>query len=100
MSSADVISAASAKLQSLVAPVDGGAGADVSYDERFESLKGEVEKMTSIAGGRVDWATITTNAADILSDKGKDFRVAMYYLTARAHLDGVYGLLEGFVVLA
>src|SRR6516162_5130723 len=95
----DVINATKEKLDSLLAPIDGGAGADISYDELFDKVKTEVEKLTSMSGGKVDWGSISSTSEELLSDKGKDFRVALYYAAARANLDGVTGLLDGFVVL-
>ena len=40
----DVINAAKEKLEPLIAPIDGGAGADISYDEGFDKVKSEIEK--------------------------------------------------------
>ena len=42
---------------------------------------------------------MAVGADELLSEKWKDFRVALYYATAKAHTDGVSGLLDGFVVL-
>src|SRR3954452_10129884 len=100
MAAQDVIDASKAKLEAMLAPIDGGAGADISYDEGFEKVKSEVEKMTSMSGGKVDWAMIVSTSDELLSDKGKDFRVALYYAAARAQLDGIAGLLDGYVVLS
>src|SRR6185437_2171298 len=100
MSVDDVINESKAKLESLIAPIDGGAGADISYDELFEKVKAEVEKLTSMSGGKVDWSSIASTSEELLSDKGKDFRVALYYGAARAEMDGVRGLLDAFVLLS
>ena len=99
MPTVDAITDVRERLGPLIAPINGGVGADVSYDEAFERMKVEVEKLTSMVGGKVDWAAIASNAQDILTERGKDFRVALYFLAARTHLDGLLGLLEGFVVL-
>src|SRR5262249_5798342 len=98
MAAEDVINATKEKLESLLAPIDGGAGADISYDEMFEKVKAEVEKLTSMAGGKVDWPMISSSSEEILTDKGKDFRVGLYYAAARAQIDGVAGLFDGFFV--
>ena len=96
----DVINDTKTKLEAMLAPIDGGAGADISYDELFEKVKAEVEKLTSMSGGKVDWNSISTSCDELLSDKGKDFRVGLYYAAARLHLDGVPGLFDGFLVLS
>lgn len=95
----DLISECKSKLSSLLEPIDGGVGADVSYDESFDKLKNEVDKSQSLTGGKIDWAGIVTGADEILSEKSKDFRVALYYATAKTQLDGLSGLLEGLVLL-
>src|SRR4051794_1855734 len=95
----DVLNQTKEKLEALLAPIGGGAGADVSYDELFDKMKNEVEKITSISGGKVDWNGIVSNGEELLGEKGKDFRVALYYAAARANIEGVTGLLDGFVLL-
>src|SRR5580692_1176151 len=96
----DLINETKAKLEALLAPIDGGAGADISYDEAFEKVKAEVEKLTSMSGGKVDWHAISASSEELLTDKGKDFRVALYYAAARANIEGVAGLFDGLVVLS
>src|SRR5512140_533863 len=96
----DVINASKAKLEAMLAPIDGGAGADISYDETFEKVKAEVEKMTSMSGGKIDWGLISSSSEELLTDKGKDFRAALYYAAARGHTDGIAGFLDGFVLLS
>jgi len=96
----DVINATKEKLEAVLAPIDGGAGADISYDEGFEKVKSEVEKMTSMSGGKTDWNVIIATSEELLGEKGKDFRVALYYAAARVNTEGVAGLLAGFVVLS
>src|SRR5262245_36646902 len=99
MSVEDVISEAKVRLEELIAPINGGVGADVTYDETFDLVKNEIEKLQSLAGGKVDWHAIATNSAEILTDKGKDFRVALYYAAACAQTGGLVGLLDGFLLL-
>src|ERR1700729_481459 len=100
MAGEDVVNASKEKLEALLAPIDGGAGADISYDEMFDKVKAEVEKLTSMSGGKVDWNAISASSEELLSDKGKDFRVALYYAAARANIEGIPGLFDGFVVLS
>jgi type VI secretion system protein VasJ len=99
MATDDVISASKSRLETLIEPINGGVGADISYDEAFDKLKNEVDKMQSLSGGKVDWGGIISGADEILTDKSKDFRVALYYAAGKAQLDGMTGLLDGLVLL-
>src|SRR5262245_28702074 len=96
----DVISLSKDRLEALLAPINGGVGADVSFDDTFDLVKNEVEKLQSISGGKVDWGSVASNAEAILSDKGKDFRVALYYAAARSITGGLEGLLDSLVLLS
>jgi type VI secretion system protein VasJ len=103
MAAEDVILASQSKLGALLAPIqgggEGGVGADVSYDEIFEGLKNEVDKLQSMSGDKPNWGHIVGTADEILSEKSKDYRVAVYWAAGRAHLDGLTGLLEGLVLM-
>ena len=99
MAAEDVIEEIKGRLETLIAPINGGVGADVSYDETFDLVKNEVEKMQSLAGGKVDWGAIASGADEILTEKSKDFRVALYWAAAKVHTDGFQGLLDGFVLI-
>ena len=99
MAAEDVIADAKNRLEALIAPINGGAGADVSYDEAFEAMKNEVDKLQSLSGGKVDWPAVAANAEEVLASKGKDFRVAIYHAAARSLTDGLPGLLDAFVLL-
>jgi type VI secretion system protein VasJ len=99
MAAEDVIADAKNRLEALIAPIHGGAGADVSYDEAFELMKGEVDKLQSLTGGKVDWPSVAASAEEILTSKGKDFRVAIYYAAARSLTSGLPGLLDAYVLL-
>ena len=41
----------------MLAPIDGGVGVAVTYEESFEAMKNETEKLVSLAGGKVDIAS-------------------------------------------
>ena len=99
MAAEDKISASKEKLSSLIEPINGGVGDDVSYDEMFEKVKLEVDKMTSMAGGKVDWGMIVSSTDELLTEKSKDFRVAVYYAAAKPQMDGIEGALDGLVLL-
>jgi type VI secretion system protein VasJ len=103
MAAEDVILASQSKLGTLLAPIsgggEGGVGADVSYDEAFEGMKNEVDKLQSMAGDKPNWGNIVSTADEILTEKSKDYRVAVYWAAGRGHLDGLSGLLEGLVLM-
>ena len=94
-----VIQDARSRLGALLEPIAGGVGADVSYDEIFENLKNEVDKLQSLAGLKPDWGAVASTADEILTDKSKDFRVAVYYAAAKSQLDGLPGLLDGLLLI-
>ncbi|HVK71639.1 MAG TPA: type VI secretion system ImpA family N-terminal domain-containing protein, partial [Polyangium sp.] len=83
----------------MIEPISGGVGQDVSYDELFEAIKAEVDKAQSLEGGKIDWSKIVTNAEELLTEKSKDFRLAVYYAAAKANTDGIQGAVDGLVVI-
>src|SRR5262245_59335429 len=99
MAAHDAIKESLSRIEALIAPVNGGVGSDLTYDEAFETMKNEVDKLQSLSGGKVDWGAIVSSADEILSDKSKDFRVALYYGAAKAQLDKLPGLLDGLVLV-
>ena len=104
MNADEFIAAARERLSDLISPIDGGPGADVSYDESFETMKGEVDKMQAIEGGRVDWETIASNGKEILEERSKDFRVILYWAAAKTKLGAcsisVTGSIRNFATFA
>ncbi|WP_437759661.1 nSTAND1 domain-containing NTPase [Sorangium sp. So ce1389] len=87
------------RLEPLIEPIDGGVGIDITYDESFEALRNEIDKLQSLAGGKVDWERVASGAEEILAKRSKDFRVALYYAAARTQLDKLRGLLDGLVLV-
>ena len=79
-------------LEPLLAPLGGGEGAgrDPARGDDFFVLKAE---MARISGN--DYAACVERAARILSEQGKDLRVAGYYLAARTWCEGAVGLEAG-----
>lgn len=100
MAAADAIQAAKERLASLLAPIDGGVGVDITYETAFESVKNETDKLQAISGGKPDWAAMLASCEELLSEKSKDFRVAVYYAAAKAEIDKLPGLLDGLVLVA
>ncbi len=99
MSADDAIQAAKTKLEGLIAPIEGGVGEDLSYDEAFEAVKAEIDKQNQIDGGSIEWKNVEELCVDLLSNRTKDFRLALYYAMARAQKESFVGLFEGLVVL-
>ena len=67
MAAADAIQAAKERLASLLAPLDGGVGVDITYETAFESVKNETDKLQAISGGKPDWAAMLASCEELLS---------------------------------
>lgn len=78
-------------LEAVKAPISEEAptGESVTYDEDFQTLKTEIDKI-SAASGRADYERIAELARTILTEKSKDLRAAGYLVVgeARAHGTG------------
>lgn len=83
------------RVAALKAPVatDGPVGPDLSYDPDFESVKAEIDKLTSISGERPDWRRVVELTERLVGERSKDFRLAVWWAAAKLHCDG----LDGFV---
>lgn len=95
----EVLAEAKARIEELCAPINGGVGEDVSYNEKFEAMKTETEKLSSLTGETVNWSSVETFAVELLSEKTKDFRVACYFAAAKGRTGKVSDLLDGLMVL-
>ena len=102
----------------LLAPVDGPnpAGADVTYEPAFESLRQAVDRLASVGTGvdhenvagegpfagddGASHADVVAGALDVLSDHAKDLRAAAYLVASLAHTDGPAGVAAGLEALA
>ncbi|MEM1031877.1 MAG: type VI secretion system ImpA family N-terminal domain-containing protein, partial [Myxococcota bacterium] len=93
-----LIQAADERIADLLEPVSGGVGEDVSYDEKFDEIRNETEKMQSLSGGTVDWGVVAVTAEEILQDRSKDFRVACYLATCKIR-SGLEGTLDGILLI-
>ena len=71
-----LIAASAQRIADLLEPINGGVGEDVSYDEKFDEIKNETEKLSSLSGETCDWSSIAVTSEEILQEKSKDFRVA------------------------
>ncbi|EMB9089958.1 type VI secretion system protein TssA [Klebsiella michiganensis] len=74
---------------------DKPAGDDPGYDDDFQQMREEVNKITG-----ADSDLICRLAEKLLATVTKDIRVASYYAWARLHRDGESGLADGLELLA
>jgi type VI secretion system protein VasJ len=97
---AEFIDSLQEKTARLRAPIAGPApaGNDVTFDPDFERLKAEIDKLTSLSGGSVNWREVDGLASEILASKAKDFRVAAWLAAAKMQ-GGFAGFAEGLEVV-
>lgn len=94
-----LIAAAKERVADLLEPINGGVGEDVSYDEKFDEIKNEVEKLSSLTGEVCDWSSIAVTSEEILQSKSKDFRVACYLATCKLRQGNLDGVIDGMVLI-
>jgi type VI secretion system protein VasJ len=94
-----LLQAAEARIASLLEPIQGGVGEDVSYDEKFGQIKAETEKIASLSGAMPDWGVIASLSTEILQEKSKDFRVACYLATFMMRQSKLEPLLDGLLLV-
>ena len=84
----------------LVAPIGGAnpAGADVSYDTDFETIKAEIDKLSSVDNLDPAWSKIQDLGAQLLAQKGKDFRVVSWMGVAKVKTQGWAGFAEALIL--
>ncbi|MFV0575029.1 MAG: type VI secretion system protein TssA [Vibrio sp.] len=70
-------------------------GEDPSYDDDFQRIREEVNKLSGI-----DTGLICQLAEKLLTELSKDLRVLTFYIWARLHQDGEAGFAEGLGLLA
>ncbi len=73
----------------------GHVGEDPGYDDDFQRMREEVNKLSGADAG-----CVIELAQTLLTQRCKDLRVASYYLWARLQRDGEVGLGEGLSLLA
>ena len=79
----------------LPVSTDSPVGEDPGYDDDFQRMREEVNKLSGADAERV-----VQLAQKLLTHRCKDLRVATYYLWARLHRDGEVGLADGLSLLA
>ncbi|HHL2502300.1 TPA: type VI secretion system protein TssA [Yersinia enterocolitica] len=73
---------------------DSPAGEDPGYDDDFQQMREEVNKLTG-----ADTEIVCTLAEKLLTTVAKDIRVATYYCWAKLHREGEGGLADGLELL-
>lgn len=79
----------------LPLPGDSAVGEDPSYDDDFQQMREEVNKLSG-----ADTGLICALAEKLLTGVTKDIRVATYYCWAKLHQEGEQGLAQGLALLA
>lgn len=77
-----------------IAP-DSLVGDDPGYDDDFQQMREEVNKLSG-----ADTGLVCALAEKLLTGVSKDVRIATYYIWARLHIDGESGLADGLALLA
>lgn len=76
-------------------PGDANVGEDPGYNDDFQQMREEVNKLSGI-----DTNLVCSLAEKLLTTTAKDIRVATYYCWAKLHQDGERGLADGLALLA
>jgi type VI secretion system protein VasJ len=74
----------------------GPVGDPVRYEEIFESLQGQMDRMSSLTGEEVQWDVVVELATEILKAKSKDLLVMTYLTVGLLEHEGYVGLAAGF----
>lgn len=74
------------------------AGDDVLYEEHFQQLKTEINKISS-AAGEADYEQIVELARTVLTEQSKDLRAAGYLVVGEARVNGIEGVKEAVQAL-
>lgn len=84
----------------LCAPIPGASpsGADLALEPEFEAIKGEIDKLSSLSGGSVDWRQVVRGAEDLLSNRTKDLRLAFWMAAGEVTRSGWTGFARSLVV--
>jgi len=82
-------------LEAVKAPIrdEAPAGESVTYDEDFQTLKTEIDKI-SAASGQADYERVAELARTILTEKSKDLRAAGYLVVGEARANGAEEMSE------
>ena len=71
-------------------------GDPIRYDETFESLQAQMDRMGSLTGEVVEWSTVVDLSTEILKSKSKDLLVFTYLTVGLFESQGYAGLAAAF----
>ena len=71
------------------------AGESVRYEDRYQAVLREIEKLDSIVEKTPDWYAIQQTGQELLTTKTKDLTLAAYATLALFHREGYAGLVTG-----
>lgn len=81
-------------------PGDAPSGVDISYEPEFDFVRGEIDKLTAMAGETPNWAQIISQGEIILKERSKDMRLVSWMAVARMKRDGLEGAAAGLAGVA
>src|SRR6185503_5165436 len=96
----EILTQARERIADLLEPIRGGVGDDVSYDEKFEEMKAETDKLQSLTGAACNWSRVGEVGTELLQEKSKDFRVACYLAAYKLRLGSLNEVLDGLLLLS
>jgi len=74
-------------------------GASVQFDEDYEKLRAEMQKLDSVTGETVEWSLVENTGVDILQNRSKHLLVGIYLSLALFERHDYAGLAAGFSIL-
>ena len=79
-------------------PISGASpvGDPVRYDEIFESVQAQMDRIGSLEGEEVEWKTVVELSTEILKTKAKDLLVVTYLTLGLFESQGYVGLAAAF----
>ncbi|MDA3960682.1 MAG: type VI secretion system ImpA family N-terminal domain-containing protein [Planctomycetota bacterium] len=75
------------------------AGENARYEPEYEALEAEIEKLSALSGGEVDWRVVVDQASSVLGSKSKDLLVGCRLSLGLLEQDGLGGLAAGLRVI-
>lgn len=90
----DQIKNAAAELAKPVS-AENPVGTDASFEPAFEALKSELDKISNVSGGIVDWKLVGQGARELSKTLSKDVRVLVWLVVAQFKTEGPKGLAHG-----
>ena len=75
------------------------AGDNARYDERYESIRREVDKLGKPAATELDWQLVEAHGRALLTETSKDYLIASYFGVASYLQGGVRGLVVGLAAI-